>query len=73
MAAPDPSSSDELARLLTLLIRLQLGNQTNTILELNKLEFSASRIAELVGTTPATARVTVNQAKSKSASKRTAT
>lgn len=70
MATPESGSQDEVARLLTLLIRLQLGNQANTILELSKLEFSASRIAELVGTTPATARVTVNQAKAKSASKK---
>jgi hypothetical protein len=67
VAAIESGSRDEIARLLTLLIRLQLGNQTNTIVELHKLDFSAARIAELVGTTPATARATVHQQKRRSA------
>ena len=61
----ESGSLDEVARLLALLVRLQLGTQSTTILELNKLGFSASRIADLLGTTSATARVTINQQKSK--------
>jgi predicted O-methyltransferase YrrM len=61
---------DEVAKLLTLLARLQLGNQTQTILELGRLGFSSARIAELVGTTPATARATVNQNKGRQRAQR---
>jgi hypothetical protein len=61
----DSGSLDEVAKLLALLVRLQVGNQTQTILEFHKLGIAPTRIAELVGTTPATARVTVSQNKAR--------
>ena len=71
MIAPEASSLDEIARLLALLLRQQLDNQTQLILELSRLELTPTRIAELVGTTPATVRATLNQRSSKSPGRRT--
>ena len=59
MTEPD---YDEVAKLLTLLVRLQLGSQQETIIELNRLGFENSRSASLLGTTTATVRATVNKA-----------
>lgn len=56
-------SPDEIARLLATLIRLQTENQTQAILELKKSGFGAGRIAELLGTTPATAKVAIQRSK----------
>lgn len=56
-------AQEELARLLALQIRLQIGSQGETIQELNKIGFGPSRIAELLGTTANTANVTLQKAK----------
>jgi hypothetical protein len=65
MTAPEPGSSDEVARLLALLIRLEIGNQAQAIVELSRLGIGPSRVADLLGTTSATARVTVHQHRQK--------
>jgi DNA-directed RNA polymerase specialized sigma24 family protein len=57
--------SEELSRLLALQIRLSLENQTQAIIELGKAGFEPARIAELLGTSPATARVTLQKARAK--------
>lgn len=59
---------DEIARLLATQIRLSLPNQTQAILELNRAGLSNQRIAELLGTSPATAKVTVAKAKKRAES-----
>lgn len=56
---------EEQIRLVALLIRLLLPSQTTAIIELNKVGFGASRIAELLGTTPNTANVALQKAKKK--------
>jgi DNA-binding NarL/FixJ family response regulator len=58
---------DEIARLLATQIRLSLPNQTAAILELNRAGLSNQRIAELLGTSAATAKTTVAKAKKKGA------
>ena len=55
------SDQDEIPKLLALLVRLQLGNQSDTIIELDRIGFGASRIAQLVGTTRNTANVTIQK------------
>lgn len=54
---------EELVRLVALQVRLQLGNQTETITEMGRLGFGASRIAELLGTTANTVNVALSRAK----------
>jgi hypothetical protein len=56
---------DEISRLLATQIRLTLPNQTAAILELSRAGIGPSRIAELLGTSPATAKVTIAKAKKK--------
>jgi DNA-directed RNA polymerase specialized sigma24 family protein len=58
---PDPT--EELVRLVALQVRLQLGNQSQTIVELSRAGFGAARIAELLGTTSNTVNVALNRAK----------
>jgi DNA-binding NarL/FixJ family response regulator len=53
---------DELNRLMALQIRLAIGNQARTILELHRLGFSLKRIAELLGTTSNTVNVAIRKA-----------
>lgn len=65
--SPD-QAQDEVARLLAIQLRLQLGNQALTIVEMNKAGFSNSRIATLLGTSPDTVKVTVQRAKKSKAS-----
>jgi DNA-directed RNA polymerase specialized sigma24 family protein len=55
--------AEELVRLLAIQVRLLLGNQTEAIIELGRLGFGASRIAELLGTTPNTVNVALNRAR----------
>ena len=59
---------EEIVRLLAILVRLQLDSQAEAIRELSKAGFGPSRIADLVGTTPGTAAVTL--AKQKKAAKK---
>jgi DNA-directed RNA polymerase specialized sigma24 family protein len=54
---------DETVRLLATLIRLQVGNQKQAILELHKAGLGISRIADVLGTTPGTVNVAVQRAK----------
>ncbi len=58
---------EEVARLLATQIRLSLPNQTEAILQLSRAGFGPTRIAELLGTSPATAKVTVQKARKKGA------
>lgn len=57
----DPT--EELVRLVALQIRLQLGNQSEAIIEMDRAGLGAVRIAELLGTTPNTVNVALNRAK----------
>jgi DNA-directed RNA polymerase specialized sigma24 family protein len=54
---------DEVARLLALQIRLQMPSQAEAIVELGRIGFGPRRIAELLGTSPNTANVTLQKAK----------
>ena len=57
--------TDEIARLLATIIRIQLPSQADAIKELNKAGLGPKRIAELLGTTPNTVTVALNRAKKK--------
>lgn len=70
MTAPEPGSTDEVARLLALLVRLQVGSQAQAIAELDRLGITPARIADLLGTTAGTARVTVHQKRQASTAER---
>lgn len=54
---------EELVRLKVLELRRMTETQTELILELSKVGFGNTRIAELLGTTPNTVNVTVQKAK----------
>jgi DNA-directed RNA polymerase specialized sigma24 family protein len=54
---------EELVRLKVMEIRQRLGSQAEMIVELNKVGFGPSRIAELLGTTANTVNVTLQKAK----------
>jgi predicted transcriptional regulator len=54
---------DEIARLLATQIRLSKESQADTIIELGRAGIGYRRIAELLGTTPNTANVTLQRAK----------
>jgi DNA-directed RNA polymerase specialized sigma24 family protein len=57
------NADDEIARLLALLVRLTIGSQAETIVEMNKVGFGPSRIASLLGTSPGTVNVAISRAK----------
>lgn len=59
----EPTRDDEVARLLAIQLRLQLGSQSACIAELSRARFGPTRIAELLGTTPNTVNVTLQKAK----------
>lgn len=61
----DMTSSEEIVRLLAIQVRLSLPNQAATILELSRAGFGPTRIAELLGTSPATAKVTIQKSRKK--------
>jgi DNA-binding NarL/FixJ family response regulator len=52
---------DEVSRLLALQIRLSLESQTQAIVELHRVGLDNSRIAQLLGTTADTVKVTVRR------------
>ena len=54
---------EELVRLEVRSLRREMGNQVETILELDKAGFRPARIAELLDTTPNTVNVTLQKAK----------
>jgi DNA-directed RNA polymerase specialized sigma24 family protein len=56
---------DEIVRLLALSLSQTTENQTEAILLLSQANLEPNRIAELVGTTPATVRSTQAKAKGK--------
>ena len=56
-------ADDEVARLLALLVRLTIGSQAETIVEMNKVGLGPSRIANLLGTSPGTVNVAISRAK----------
>jgi DNA-directed RNA polymerase specialized sigma24 family protein len=64
VAAKEIDPLDELVRLQVLQLRRSAGSQTELIIELGKAGFQQARIADLVGTTPATVKVTLQRAKS---------
>jgi hypothetical protein len=59
----DFDTADETVRLLATLIRLQTDSQAEAIIELSKAGIGTSRIADLLGTTPATANVAIQRSK----------
>ena len=63
--ATEEGTTDEIARLLAVLVRLQLPTQADAIRELGRVGIGTSRIAELLGTTPNTVNVTLAKAKKK--------
>ena len=63
--AVDTDTSEEVARLLAILIRLQVPTQADAIRELGRVGIGPKRIAELLGTTANTVNVTLNKAKKK--------
>jgi DNA-directed RNA polymerase specialized sigma24 family protein len=63
MARKEVDTQEEIVRLLVAQLRLQLGNQSAAIIELSRAGFGASRIADLLGTTPGTVNVALQRAK----------
>lgn len=61
MASEEPDKLDELVRLQVLALRRSHESQSQTIAELSRAGFSNSRIAELLGTTPATVKVALQR------------
>ena len=61
----DMDAMEELTRLVAIQVRLSLPNQTAAILELSRAGFGPTRIAELLGTSPATAKVTIQKSRKK--------
>ena len=59
----EPESCDEVARLLAILVRLQMPTQADAIRELARAGIGPKRIAELLGTTANTVHVTLAKAK----------
>lgn len=59
----EEQSGDEIARLLAVMIRMQLPTQADAIRELGRAGIGAKRIAELLGTTANTVNVTLAKAK----------
>jgi transcriptional regulator len=60
---------DEIVRLMALSLRRGTENQTEAILAFSQAGLEASRIAELLGTTPATVRAAKQKAAKKPARK----
>lgn len=65
MPTPEHDPLDELVRLQVLLLRRQSETQADTIVELNKAGFSNARIADLLGTTPATVNMALHRVKAR--------
>jgi hypothetical protein len=63
MRQPVSENSDEIVRLLALLVRLQLPSQATAIERLNQVGFSPTRIAALLGTNPNVVNVSLAKAK----------
>jgi DNA-directed RNA polymerase specialized sigma24 family protein len=56
-------TGDETVRLLATLIRMQCDSQSEAIVELGRAGLGASRIAEVLGTSPGTVGVALQRAK----------
>lgn len=56
-------AQEEMVRLLAIQLRMQFETQADAIREFGKAGFGATRIAELLGTTPGTVNVTLVKAK----------
>lgn len=63
MAAEEINYLDELVRLQVLNLRRSMSNQAEAIIELGNAGFSNTRIADLLGTSPATVRVALARSK----------
>jgi DNA-directed RNA polymerase specialized sigma24 family protein len=61
----EADAREEIAKLLALLVRLQVGSQAEAIVELNKVGIGPSRIATLLGTTAGTVNVAISRAKNR--------
>jgi DNA-directed RNA polymerase specialized sigma24 family protein len=61
----DMDAQEEIARLLATLVRLQVENQTQAIIELGRAGFGPARIGALLGTSADTAKVTLARARKK--------
>ena len=59
---------DELVRLQVLALRKTHESQSETIIELSRAGFGNARIADLLGTSPATVKVTLHREKKRTAS-----
>jgi DNA-directed RNA polymerase specialized sigma24 family protein len=67
MTGDETQLLDELVRLLVLQLRIQQGQQQQTIVALDQAGFGPKRIAQLLGTTPGTVSVALQRAKKKQA------
>lgn len=67
----DVDTSNEIVRLMVLQLRIQVGSQSNAIIELSRAGFAPIRIAELLGTTQGTVNVALQRAKKTAAQART--
>ena len=63
MATDAVDPVDELVRLQVLALRKTHESQSETIAELSKAGFSNARIADLLGTSPATVKVALHRVK----------
>ena len=63
MAAEEINYLDELVRLQAVNLRRSMTNQAEAIIELGNAGLSNTRIADLLGTSPATVRVTLARSK----------
>jgi hypothetical protein len=56
---------EEIVRLLVVQLRMQLPSQADMVAELSRAGFGATRIAQLIGTTPNTVNVAIQRSKKK--------
>jgi DNA-directed RNA polymerase specialized sigma24 family protein len=59
------SPEEEIARLLATIVRQNADTQTAAIIELSRAGFGPTRIGELLGASPGTAKVTIQRARAK--------
>ena len=59
------AGTEEVVRLLAILVRRGAPSQADAILEMHRAGFGPTRIAELLGTTAGTVKMAVNRARPK--------
>jgi len=62
-------AQEEIVRLLAIQLRRQASSQAAAIVDMNRAGFGATRIAELLGTTPNTVNQALQDAKKRGAKK----